>query len=181
MDTALAFYSYDIQDGDTPDIVADKYYGDSYRYWMVPYANQMIDVQAQWPMGPNLFNDYLVDKYSAAAATYYSVPTATASQVLSYIQITVQNYIKQVVTIDGISSTKVTNKYVINLDDYTILEPSTVVKPLPNNASVTQIVSKYIQYIYDYEIELNESKRNISLVNAAYAGAMEKQLTSLLG
>jgi hypothetical protein len=26
------YYQYDIQEGDTPEIIAHKYYGDSYRY-----------------------------------------------------------------------------------------------------------------------------------------------------
>ena len=37
------FYSYDIQDGDTPEIIAEKYYGDPYRYWIVLYGNQIMD------------------------------------------------------------------------------------------------------------------------------------------
>ncbi len=38
MTNPLMFYDYDIQDGDTPDIVASKYYGDSYRYWLVLFS-----------------------------------------------------------------------------------------------------------------------------------------------
>ena len=37
----LVYYEYDIQDGDTPEIVAQKYYGDSYAYWVVLYTNQI--------------------------------------------------------------------------------------------------------------------------------------------
>ena len=31
----LLYYQYDIQEGDTPEIVAHKYYNDMYRYWIV--------------------------------------------------------------------------------------------------------------------------------------------------
>ena len=56
------FYSYDIQDGDTPEIVAAKYYGDSYRYWLVLFANQILDPQWQWPLSSQQFQAYINDK-----------------------------------------------------------------------------------------------------------------------
>jgi len=45
---------------------------------------------------------------------------------------------------------------------------------------VTETVTAYPQYIYDYEIELNEEKRKINLFNSNLAGALEYQLTTLL-
>ena len=37
----LVYYQYDIQEGDTPEIIAHKYYGESYRYWIVLFANEI--------------------------------------------------------------------------------------------------------------------------------------------
>ena len=59
----LIYYSYDIQEGDTPEIIAHKYYGDSYRYWIVLFANELLDPQWDWPMTYNMFEQYLADKY----------------------------------------------------------------------------------------------------------------------
>ena len=39
----MLFYQYSIQDGDTPEIIADKYYNDSYRYWIILYSNKVGD------------------------------------------------------------------------------------------------------------------------------------------
>lgn len=39
----MLFYKYTIQEGDTPEIVAEKYYGDAYRYWIVLYSNELMD------------------------------------------------------------------------------------------------------------------------------------------
>ena len=50
LDNPLVFYTYDIQDEDTPEIVASKYYGDVNRHWLVLYANQILDPQWQWPL-----------------------------------------------------------------------------------------------------------------------------------
>ena len=67
LNNPMMFYKYDIQDGDTPEIVADKYYGDSYRYWIVLYANQILDPQWNWPLNNQQFDAYLTKKYSSAA------------------------------------------------------------------------------------------------------------------
>ena len=65
----LVYYSYDIQEGDTPEIIAYKYYGDSYRYWIVLYANQIMDPQWHWPLESSILEDYITDKYDFNAKT----------------------------------------------------------------------------------------------------------------
>ena len=59
----LIYYTYDIQEGDTPEIIAHKYYGDSYRYWIVLFANELLDPQWDWPLTSKMFEQYLADKY----------------------------------------------------------------------------------------------------------------------
>ena len=39
LNNILSFYEYDIQDQDTPEIVAHKYYGDINRFWIILYCN----------------------------------------------------------------------------------------------------------------------------------------------
>jgi hypothetical protein len=46
-------YEYDIQEGDTPEIIADKLYGSSERHWIVLSFNQIIDPQWDWPLNYN--------------------------------------------------------------------------------------------------------------------------------
>jgi len=60
----LLYYKYDIQDGDTPESIATKYYGDPYRYWIVLFANQILDPLWDWPMDYKKFQAYIIDKYS---------------------------------------------------------------------------------------------------------------------
>ena len=63
LDNPVIYYKYDIQDGDTPEIIAHKYYGDVYRYWIVLYVNQILDPQWGWPITMNTFESYINDKY----------------------------------------------------------------------------------------------------------------------
>jgi len=182
LNNPLLFYSYDIQEGDTPEIIAQKYYGDSYRYWIVLFANQIIDPQWDWPMGPNLFQDYIVDKYTAATANalHISANTVTTPQVMAYTQGTIQNYVKSVTVSDNLSQTPNTTIYLIDSAAYANVAVNTSQARFPGGAVVSQITNKYTQSIYDYELQQNESRRNINLVNSVYVSQFEKQFTSLM-
>ena len=107
----LVFYKYDVKDHDTPESIANKYYGDSYRYWLVILPNQIMDPLWDWPMSQSLFTDYLNDKYAAVAA-------ANNQSVLEYTNSTIQNYIKEVQTTDGISENTTTTLYTIDANAY---------------------------------------------------------------
>jgi hypothetical protein len=178
----MLFYSYDIQDGDTPDIIANKYYTDPNRYWMVMYGAMLSDVGGDWPMNTNLFNDYIVDKYTTATANALNVSanTITPSQVLAYTQTTIHQYIKNVTTTDSVSNSSNTITYIIDQTAYNNTFPGTKSVNFNTGSVSTITVSTYPQYLYDYEIELNESKRTINILNVSHAGAMEQQLSNLL-
>jgi hypothetical protein len=184
----LIFYSYDIQESDTPEIIASKYYGDPYRYWLVLFANQIFDAQWQWPMKPNLFNDYIIDKYQGAANTYYSLPAntnANAAQILAYTQGTIQSYNKTITTTDSTSGSSNTIIQIVDQGHYNNLVPYTTTQTFntgyANGSSVTVTVSKYTQSIYDYEVQQNENNRTIYLINSNYVSLVETQFKSLMG
>jgi hypothetical protein len=178
----LLFYRYDVQSSDTPDTIASKYYNDSYRYWLVMFGNQIFDSQSDWPMNPNLFNDYLVDKYAPATANSLNISVAnvTSSQILTYTQNTIYNYVESVTTIDSTSSESNTTTYIIDSNAYANVHQGTVSVLLPSGAGVTVTTQAYPQYIYDYEVQTNEAKRNINIINTDYVGTIEKQLKALL-
>ena len=184
LNNPLLFYSYDIQNGDTPEIIADKYYGDPYRYWMVLFANQIIDPQWNWPMNTNLFNDYIIDKYTSDTANSLniSVNTVTYGQVLAYTQGTVKNYIKTITTTDTYSSTSNTSLFILDQATYNTVIQSTTTATFSTGtkASVIQYVTKYTQSLYDYEFQQNESKRNIQLLNRNYVNEFESELKRLM-
>ena len=60
------FYPYDIQDGDTPEIIASKYYGSPEKHWIVLMFNNIIDPQYDWPLDQRTINDFINDKYSTS-------------------------------------------------------------------------------------------------------------------
>ena len=132
-------------------------------------------------MDPNLFNDFLVDKYKSATANSLNIAVAnvTSSQVLTYTQNTVYQYVESVTTTDSTSLESNTTIYFIDQNAYANVDQGTQTAILPSGASVTVVTTAYPQNIFDYEVQVNEAKRTINLVNVNYAGILEKQLSSL--
>jgi hypothetical protein len=172
MTNPLMFYDYDIQDGDTPDIVASKYYGDSYRYWLVLFSNQILDPQWGWPLSSQQFTLYLNNKYSVAA---------NANTVLAYTSSTIYEYRKIITTTDETSLAITSKTYVIDEPTYLATMPSTKTATFSNGTTATEVITKEAVNIYDWEVEQNESKRTIKLINAIYAPQFESQFKSLMG
>lgn len=59
------FYKYTIQDGERPEHIAERYYGDTQYYWLILYANNIINVYAQWPRSYREFENYIISKYGS--------------------------------------------------------------------------------------------------------------------
>lgn len=65
IDNISSYFVYDIQDGDTPEVVAEKVYGDAGAAWMILLANRVMDAQYEWPLSDNSFNEFLIRKYGS--------------------------------------------------------------------------------------------------------------------
>lgn len=59
------YYKYTIKDGERPEHIAHNYYGDTQYYWLILYANDIINVYAQWPRSNRDFEAYLIDRYGS--------------------------------------------------------------------------------------------------------------------
>ena len=158
----MLYYEYTIQDGDTPEIVAYKYYGDSYRYWIVLFANQITDPQWDWPLSSNQFDAYIADKYQEFNP--YS---------------TVHHYEKIITQYDVTTQVTTTKNIIIDEDTYNSLVTGTNTYALPTG-NVTVTISKTAVSYYDYELSVNEGKRNINLLNVNYVDQLEEQFKQLM-
>ena len=65
------FETYDVKEGETPEMIADKLYGDSTLHWVVLMVNNIVDRYHEWPMAGNQFLDYVNEKYSNPSATHH--------------------------------------------------------------------------------------------------------------
>lgn len=67
----LMFDTYDVKEGETPEMIADKLYDDPELHWVVLMVNDITDRYHDWPMDSGQFQDYLNDKYSDINATHH--------------------------------------------------------------------------------------------------------------
>ena len=162
---STVFYKYQISDGDTPEILASKYYGNSNRHWIILLANNITDPTYDWPLTYTNFSSYVENKYG-------SIATAKT---------TYHHYEKVVTKTDSVTGTITVNKYELDYNTYADLaSSSTETINLKDGNTVQIVTTKNAVSYYDYEEEQNEAKREIKIINAAYALQIEQELFSIL-
>jgi hypothetical protein len=156
------YYKYSIQELDTPEIIAAKYYGDSYRYWIVLFTNELLDPQWSWPLNSRAFEDYVNQKY-------FEVNPKNV----------VHHYEKSITQLNTAYLTSVTNTVIIDDEDYQFVDALKYSKNI-NGELVEFTIEKKAISLYEHELQLNEAKRDINILNSSYVNDLEKQLKNLM-
>ena len=65
------FDEYDVRDGDTPELVADRFYKNSELHWLVLHYNEIIDPRFDWPLDTNNLNRHVTGKYANVNAVHH--------------------------------------------------------------------------------------------------------------
>ncbi len=175
---SAAFYRYDIQEGDTPEIIATKYYENPERHWIVLLFNDIYDPQFDWPLQYKPFIDYVDKKYSAPE---YADTANTSVSGLSWSMnvSNVQSYFK-IVTRTNRDNISIVEKLEVDANTYATIGASTQNFTLQDGSTITQTISKETQTYYDYELGLNESKRNIKLLKPEFVQDVEKEFKKVI-
>lgn len=158
------YYPYQIQDGDTPENIAHRYYGSVDYFWIVTLKNNIIDPLRDFPKTYATFIKYLEANYGSVAAA----------------QSQIHHYTKTVTKTnsDGESSSLTT---IIDETEYlslTSLVPE--VYTFNNGSTVTVTITRGSVDCYTYEDEANEQKRNIVLLKSDYLPQVKHELETLL-
>ena len=72
LENITLYDEYDIQDGDTPEIIAATYYGSPEYHWIIMLANQRYDYIQDFPLGYYALEQYIIGKYNHFDATQWS-------------------------------------------------------------------------------------------------------------
>jgi hypothetical protein len=155
------YYEYDIQDGDRPDTIAEKYYGDANYAWLVLHFNDIEDVIFDFPLSTHDFEEYIKGKYGSLASAQ--------SEVHEY-----RIYLSRIK--DG-SKVPATDEV---LYDGTILTERVVVVDEATYNSTPSNYRKAAVSKYDYEIEQNEAKRPIKLLDKRYLAQVRDEVEDIL-
>lgn len=174
-ENTLVYYNYDVKDGDTPEIIATKFYGNPERHWIVLLYNNIIDPQYDWPLTGSAFTEYVNTKYTANAirdnfANGLEWAMSTSN---------VQAFYKTVKRInsDGSFIEQTTQ---ITKDDYEITGFTSIVYPLQNGTTVTEVTSTSYKTYMDYEVDLNDNKRRIKLLKQDFVPFVEREFKRII-
>lgn len=169
------FYDYDIKEIDSPDNMADRYYGNSYRYWIFMYANNYLHPQWNWPLTPNQFEKYLLDKYQQAATKANNTP------VFQYVSSTIHHYEKDIITSDSNNLQEQIITLQIDKEEYdNIIDLSEKVTTFNDGTTVKKRIDKRSISIYQHEYDVNEDKRRIKILNRDFVTQSEKEFEKLM-
>ena len=58
-----SYQLYDVVDGETPEIVAHKFYGNTTYHWIILHANEILDPRFDWLMSEYDLQEYCKSKY----------------------------------------------------------------------------------------------------------------------
>ena len=83
----MLFDTYDVKEGETPEMIADKLYGDPNLHWIIMYVNGITDRYHQWPLSTPQFLAFLNDKYSNPDGTHHYEITQTSGDATVTIDI----------------------------------------------------------------------------------------------
>lgn len=161
----LSYYEYLVKEEDTPEILADKIYGDAEYHWIILLMNDIINPQFDWPMKSDAFNSFIISKYGS----------------LSNAKTQIHHYEKVIRRTDRNSGTyneiqmEIDETAYNDLPEYS-LEPET----LSSGRTIDVEISTRIIYCYDWEVDRNEEKRSIKLLKKQYLGQILSEFSDIL-
>ena len=158
------YYEYDVQEGDTPEIIASKYYGDPEKGWIVMFMNEIIDPIFDFPLTQQNFTAYLDEKYKDFGAAIGMTGSVYACATINPDPL---GYSVDIITTDHDSGIISTHTMYIDKIAYDEQYSNPIFNFINSPNSNIQYVKKIIS-IFDYENMVNESKRTIKLLQKQY-------------
>ena len=133
------YFPYTIPESERPDITAYKQYGDVKYTWLIFLINDIQDPLFDWPLNSREFGNYIKDKYGS----------------LNYAQNNVHHYeqiIRTRTEATGTTDPLPVKKIEVDVTTYNALAAA----------------DRNIVYHYEWEVNRNEDKREIKLIDKRY-------------
>ena len=150
------FTKYQVIGDDRPDNVAFEIYNDSTLDWLVLTANNVVNIQNEWPIANSVFDELMTEKYG----NYETL----IGGIHHHETIEVKDASGVVIVGAGL---QVESTYSVTFFDERANQLKTVTPTIP----VTN---------YQYEQKINEEKRNIYLLRPRYLQVVRDDLEDLM-
>ena len=196
---------YDIAEGETPEIISEKVYGTPYYHWVIMLVNQRYDYVNDFPLtqleldthidkkyGDKKYHihDYKVDGFIKEGINIITLRESALSGggigefVEGKVLVSVTNGYEARIDAIVTPSDNVTVQIEVSLRQGEFI-PNETVTVLGEN-TFAEVVTRTIpaQYTttsnYDYEFNLNESKRRIKIVDPALVEQLVKEFKDII-
>lgn len=157
-------YTYTVKDGETPEMLAHRVYGDPHKHWIILLFNNIVDPLYDWVMEATTFDKFIEKKYGS-----YEEALST---IIEY-RITYSQY-----------NQTTRNKFVetFNIDEETYNEtpPLSVEFYYFDDDIIETTITTSILNGYTYEVDLNNSKRKIKIPDAEYIPQIMTEFENLM-
>ena len=159
------FLPYSVKEGEKPEDIAYNYYGTVDATWLVLMANNITDPYTQWPMNSEVFSEYIISKYAEASGTTgYDVVSWTQNETIID---NIVYYYKDVNS--GLQIKVAPNTFPYTYNQYT------------QEITGRDVVGGYYPMrIYDYELAINDAKREINVVEQQYYSQINNEFRKLI-
>ena len=81
------FDTYDVKEGESPESIAHKLYGDVEYHWIVLLMNDVTDRYHDWPMTTPQFLSFMADKYSNPSGIHHYEISQTSGDTTKKINV----------------------------------------------------------------------------------------------
>ena len=196
---------YDIQEGETPEIISEKIYGTPYYHWVIMLANQRYDYVNDFPLTQQELDSFIDNKYGDKKYHVHDYKVnglikegvnivTLRDSTLDGGGIGMMAEGKVLVSIQNGYEARIDN-ILVESDNKTIqievslrtgkFQPNETVTILGEN-TFAEVVSCTIpgEYTttsnYDYEFALNESKRRIRIIDPALVEQLVKEFKDII-
>lgn len=160
-----SYYTVDVSDEDTLEILAHKYYGSSEYHWIIALANDIIDPQYDWPLNYTAFLNYINDKYGSRENA----------------ELQVHHYEKVIIRKDQGTGTIDETVVEIQKIDYDALASSSYeALTLSDDSTIEETITKRAVSAFDYETQLNNNKRSKKLIKSQYLPQILDEFTKIV-
>ena len=171
-DSLLYFTKYEIVGDERPDNVAFKFYNDETLDWVVLLSNNILNIQSEWPLTQNVFDKIMLDKYNSYDNFYNGIHHYETKEV--------RNSLGKMILKSGITipNNWETSGGFVNDNGTLYFEFFD-----PGTSSVERVYTDNlltpITY-YQYELELENKKRNIFVLKPRYLTVVFNDMDNIM-
>ena len=176
------FDKYDIKDGETPEILADKFYSNPQLHWIILHTNDILDPRFDWPLTTNNLVLFAQGKYNNVNAPHHyvdanSIITNANVFLNSSSQFTNFNNNDVIVNVTNNGTGVITklqsySNIIVTVTDGGFItgDKITLSSNINANANITStsIISSTPVTNLQYEDTLNDTKRKINILKNRY-------------